>query len=55
MTGLGIFSGDLLIVDRAKERSSGQVIVGVLNGEFVVKQWDPKNRQLLWGSRDFPL
>jgi DNA polymerase V len=47
MTGMGIWDGDLMIVDRAKERKSGDVVVASLNGEFVVKVWDAHNRQLL--------
>ncbi len=33
-----IFSGDLLIVDRAKKARSGSIIVALLNGEFTVKR-----------------
>ena len=38
MRGAGIFPGDLLIVDRALNASSGQVIIAALNGEFTVKR-----------------
>lgn len=39
MEGAGIFSGDLLIVDRSLEASDGKVVIAVLNGEFTVKRF----------------
>ena len=39
MTGAGINSGDILIVDRALRAVSGSVIVAILNGEFTVKRF----------------
>jgi DNA polymerase V len=38
MTGAGIHSGDLLIVDRSLEPTDGQVVVAVLDGELTVKR-----------------
>jgi len=38
MTGAGISSGDLLIVDRAVTALNNSIIVAVLNGEFTVKR-----------------
>lgn len=38
MRGLGIFDGDLLVVDRALPASHGCVVIAVLDGEFTVKQ-----------------
>ena len=38
MTGVGIFDGDLLVVDRSLEPASGDIVVAVLNGEFTVKR-----------------
>lgn len=38
MQGLGIFDGDLLVVDRALPATSGSVVIAVLDGEFTVKQ-----------------
>ena len=38
MTGAGIHSGDLLIVDRFEEARDGSVVVAVLDGELVVKR-----------------
>ncbi len=38
MRGLGIFDGDLLVVDRAMPATHGCVIIAVVAGEFTVKQ-----------------
>ncbi len=38
MTGAGIRTGDLLVVDRSLEASDGDVVVAVLDGEFTVKR-----------------
>ena len=38
MQGLGIFDGDLLVVDRALPATSGCVVIAVVDGEFTVKQ-----------------
>ncbi len=38
MTGAGISSGDILIVDRAVAPASGSIVVAILNGEFTVKR-----------------
>jgi DNA polymerase V len=38
MTGAGIHDGDLLIVDRSLEATSGRVVVAALDGELTVKR-----------------
>ncbi len=38
MTKVGIFDGDLLIVDRSLEAKNDSIIVAILNGEFTVKR-----------------
>lgn len=38
MKGAGIHSGDILVVDRSLEVTSGKIVVAVLNGEFTVKR-----------------
>jgi DNA polymerase V len=38
MTGAGIHSGDLLIVDRSLEAADGNVVVAALDGELTVKR-----------------
>lgn len=38
MTGAGIFSGDVLVIDRAVEARDGRIVVAAVNGELVVKR-----------------
>ncbi|EKF9115049.1 translesion error-prone DNA polymerase V autoproteolytic subunit [Vibrio cholerae] len=47
MQGVGIFDGDLLIVDRHLEAMNHDVIVANFNGEFVCKILDIRRRLLL--------
>jgi DNA polymerase V len=47
MTGVGIFPGDLLIVDRALTPIPGKVIIAVLNGEMTVKRLEKRKEGLL--------
>jgi len=39
MVGLGINSGDLLIVDRSLSPAPGRVVIAAINGELTVKQF----------------
>jgi DNA polymerase V len=39
MTGVGIYSGDLLIVDRAINPTSGSIVIAVVDGEITVKRF----------------
>lgn len=38
MIGAGIFSGDMLVVDRSLEASHGKIVIAALNGELTVKR-----------------
>ena len=38
MIGAGIEHGDLLLVDRAVEPTSGRIVIAVINGELTVKR-----------------
>ncbi|UCZ55978.1 translesion error-prone DNA polymerase V autoproteolytic subunit [Desulfurispirillum indicum] len=38
MIGAGIFSGDILIVDRSLEAADGDIIIACLHGELLVKR-----------------
>lgn len=45
MIGAGIFSGDLLVVDRAINATDNHVVLAVINGEMTVKRlrrWQQK-------------
>ncbi|KZN68186.1 DNA polymerase V [Pseudoalteromonas luteoviolacea CPMOR-1] len=46
MQGVGIFDGDLLVVDRAVQPQQNDVIVANYNNEFVCKLLDVDNRLL---------
>lgn len=52
MQDVGIFDGDLLIVDRAEATKHGDVIVANFNGGFVCKLIDKNNKQLISASRN---
>ncbi len=43
MRDAGIHHGDLLIVDRARDPKSGDIVIAALNGEFTVKYWYIRN------------
>jgi DNA polymerase V len=45
MINAGIKSGDILIVDRSLNPSSGHVVIAVLNGEFLVKKLHKRGNQ----------
>ncbi|SJZ33746.1 LexA family protein [Sediminibacterium ginsengisoli] len=38
MSGAGIFSGDVLVVDRSIKATSGKIIVAACNGELLVRR-----------------
>tara|TARA_R110000772_G_scaffold28294_2_gene71437 strand:+ start:410 stop:823 length:414 start_codon:yes stop_codon:yes gene_type:complete len=51
MEGIGIFEGDLLIVDRAENAIQGDIIVANYNGCFVCKFLDRIHARLLSASK----
>lgn len=51
MRGVGIFDGDLLIVDRALTARNGDIIVANFNGCFVCKLIDKQQARLLSASK----
>lgn len=54
MEGVGIFDGDILIIDRMIEPKNLDVIVANYNHEFVCKIIDIENRLLLSASENYP-
>jgi len=53
MQGVGIYDGDLLIVDRSLTAKNGDVIVANYNGCFVCKLIDKVQARLLSASQQF--
>tara|TARA_B100000700_G_scaffold320543_1_gene418035 strand:+ start:2390 stop:2803 length:414 start_codon:yes stop_codon:yes gene_type:complete len=53
MQDVGIFDGDLLVVDRAENVTSGDVIVASYNVTFVCKIIDKSNRLLISASKNY--
>jgi DNA polymerase V len=56
MRDLGIFDGDLLVVDRSVPAAHGCVVVAVIDGEFTVKQllYTPHGKVLRAAHPDYP-
>lgn len=56
MRGLGIFDGDLLVVDRSVPAAHGCVVVAVVDGEFTVKQllYTAQGKVLRAAHPDYP-
>ncbi|WP_413495541.1 S24 family peptidase [Shewanella baltica] len=46
MTGLGLFAGDLLVVDKSLTATRGDVVLALVDGESVCRQLDPDHHQL---------
>lgn len=53
MQGVGIYDGDVLIVDRHETARNGDVIVANFNGLFVCKIIDTQRRLLLSCNEQF--
>ena len=47
MINAGIFSGDILIVDKSITPSSKNIVVAILNGEFTVKRFIQENNKII--------
>jgi len=50
MEGLGIYSGDILTVDRSVEARAGKVVVAVIDGGLVVKQLQRVGNEMVLAS-----
>ena len=46
MTGDNIHSGDILVVDRAKEAINGKIVIAAVNGELTVKRLRQKSGRI---------
>lgn len=54
MKDIGIFDGDLLIVDRSIEPVHGAVVLAALDGELTCKVLDRRRRRLLSANDAYP-
>lgn len=57
MEGAGIFSGDIMVVDRSLDASNGKIIVAIVNGEFTVKRLvlESKKVRLVPANPSYPI
>lgn len=46
----GIFSGDLLIVDRSMNPSNGKIVIAVIEGELLIKQYHKRKDYVILSS-----
>jgi DNA polymerase V len=53
MTGVGIFDGDLLIIDRAATAIHNDVVLAALDGELCCKIYDKNAGRLLSANEDY--
>jgi DNA polymerase V len=47
MTGAGLFPGDIAIVDRSLAPTPGCIVLALLDGEFTVKRYRPRNGRIV--------
>ena len=47
MQGAGIGDGDLLVIDKALDPKPGSIIIAVLDGQYVVRQFDMRHETIL--------
>lgn len=47
MTGAGIFDGDILVVSRAADARSGDIVIAAINGEVFVKRYRRDRNQVV--------
>ena len=55
MEGSGIYDGDIMVVDRSLEASSGNVVIAAISGEFTVKHLLIKSKKtyLMPANQDY--
>jgi repressor LexA len=56
MTGVGIFDGDLAVVEKKRTARSGQIVVATVNDEATVKRYLPGDEEILLKAEnpDYP-
>lgn len=57
MTGAGIHSGDILVVDRSLDAADGDIVIACLDNEFTVKYFrrDCRGIRLEPANRNYPV
>ena len=53
MTGIGIYDGDIIVVDRALNPDHGDVVLAAVDGELTCKVLDKHKRRLLSSNPQF--
>jgi len=53
MEGIGIYGGDILIVDRAVNAQDGDVVIAAVNGELTCKILDHRQKRLLSANQKY--
>lgn len=51
MTGVGLFPGDIAVVDRSKPAKSGAIILALVDGEFTIKRYRTRGGQTVLQRR----
>jgi DNA polymerase V len=46
LKGAGIFSGDLLVVDRSSKPNSGDIVIAELDGELSIRHYERKGHEV---------
>ena len=54
MQGVGIYNGDLLVIDRSLTAEQGDTGIASVDGELTCKIFDVNNRQLLAANPEYP-
>lgn len=56
MRDAGIFSGDILVIDRSLDARDGSIVLAILNNEFTVKRLKKKNGKVTLAAEnpDYP-
>lgn len=57
LTGVGIYDGDVLVVDKAAVANKGEVVIALIQGEFTAKvlSYDANDRPVLLAANpDYP-
>ena len=52
LKGVGIFDGDLLVVDRSIDPTPGAIVIAALNGEPIAKRFCKENDQIVLRSEN---